>query len=290
MKILAIGDLHGKITPKLKKRISQEEFDFIVGVGDYAGIDDWYSYIKYIFSLKKSPLEEAFKRKSPKEFFGKKKFKKLLKDDFTAGKKSLQFLEELKKPGFFVFGNGDEEWYNYPFSKKILQAKRKNLNFLKKLTNLKEMTYRVKNYKGISFLGFGGYMDAKANDKIRDAKWLKVVDKRNKRAEKKMNSLLGKINKKSIFIFHYPPLGVFDIITDKKNPFHGGSTGVDFFREAVIKKKPFLVLCGHMHEYQGKKKLGKSLVVNPGEGSEGEFAIVDIDEKEGKVESIKFIR
>ena len=56
-----------------------------------------------------------------------------------------------------------------------------------------------------------------------------------------------------------------------------------------MEEKPFLVLCGHMHEYVGKKKLGSSWVVNPGEGSKGKFAIIDIDEKKGKIKKIKFI-
>ncbi|MDP2628580.1 MAG: hypothetical protein Q8P15_01635, partial [Nanoarchaeota archaeon] len=237
-----------------------------------------------------SLLENKAKRKSPEQFFGKKKFKKLLKKDFEAGKNTLKFLDSLGKPGFFVFGNGDDEWYKYPFSKKILQPKKKNLNFVKKLKNIKEMTYKVRQYKGISFLGFGGYMDAKANNKSRDAKWQKAVDKRMKRAENKFNLFLRKIKGKAIFIFHYPPSGIFDKIKDKKNRFYGGSTGVDFYREGILKKKPFLVLCGHMHEYVGKKELGSSWVVNPGEGSKGMFAIVDIDEKKGKVKNVRFLR
>jgi len=282
MKILVIGDLHGKIE-KLQKEIPKYDFDFIIGIGDYTGIDDWRPYINYYFKLKNGE-----KRKSAKEFFGKEKYKKLIKKDFEAGKKVLKFLDALSKPGFFVFGNGDEEWYNYPFSKKILQAKKRNLNFIKKIKNLKEMTYKTKNYKGISFLGFGGYLDATANDKSRDSEWQKKVDKRMKKAETKMNFLVKKIRKKSIFILHYSPLGIFDKIGDKKNPFYRGSSGINFFRKAILKKKPFLVLCGHMHEYQGKKKLGNSIVVNPGYGAKGKFAIIDIDEEKKKVRKIEF--
>jgi Icc-related predicted phosphoesterase len=292
MKILVIGDLHGKIVPALRKEISKAEFDFIIGIGDYTGIDDWHPYIKYIFSLKKSYLENKIKRKSPKEFYGKKKFKNLLEKDFNAGKYVLKFLDNIGKPGFFVFGNGDEEWYDYPFSEDILQAKRRNLIFLKKIKNIKEMTYKVEKYNGIFFLGFGGYVDATANNSLRDKEWQKRVDIRNKKAEKKIDSLVKKIGDKSIFILHYPPLGIFDKILlslyDKKGKFKGKSVGVDFFRKSILKKKPFLVLCGHMHEYQGSKKLGSSLVINPGEGARGKFAIVDIDENKGKVRSVKF--
>ncbi len=284
MKILAIGDIHGEIG-KLKKKVPKQDFDFVIGVGDYAGIDEWYPYIRYTFKIK-----DRKKAKSPEEFFGKEGLKNLIKKDFKAGERALSFLNGLGKPGFFVFGNGDDEWYDYPFAKNILQAKKSRLNFLKKIKNIKEMNYKVMNRDGISFLGFGGYMDVSANAKSRDKEWQERVDKRDKKAERKLNSLVGKLTRKSIFIFHYPPKGIFDIIKDKKNPFHGGSSGIDFFRKAVLKKKPFLVLCGHMEEYQGKKKLGKSLVINPGEGSKGKFAIVDIDEKKGKVKKVKFVK
>lgn len=288
MKILVIGDLHGKIIPNLRKEIAKSEYDFVIGLGDYAGIDEWYPYIRYIFSLGKSYMENKFVRKSPQEFFGKKKFRKLLEKDYRVGKEVLMFLDNLGKPGFYVFGNGDEDWYNYPFSNNILKAKKRNLAFLKKIKNIKEMNYKVKYNNGISFLGFGGYMDANVNASARDKEWQKRVDIRAKKAENKMDSLVKKIDKKSIFILHYPPKGIFDKISDKKNVFHGGSVGVDFFRKAILKKKPFLVLCGHMHEYQGKKKLGSSLVVNPGDGGNGKFAIIDIDEQKGKVRSVKF--
>ena len=285
MKILVIGDFHGKFPEKLKREVLKKEFDFIVGVGDYAGIDEWYSYIKYILGLK-----DKTKRKSAKEFFGKEKFRKLMKKDFKAGEQVLLFLDSLEKPGFFVFGNGDDEWYNYPFSKKILQSKKRNLNFLKKINNLQEMTYKVKNYKGISFLGFGGYMDAAANKSARTKEWQTKVEVRNKKAKNKMNSLIKKVRSNSIFIFHYPPFGVFDKILDKKNPFYRGRTGVDFFRKVILKKKPLLVLCGHMHENYGRAKIGKTIVVNPGAAVEGKAAIIEIDEQKGKVKKIEFLK
>ena len=52
MKILVVGDLHGKIA-KFKKKILKQDFDFIIGIGDYSGIDDWKYYWRYAFKLKK---------------------------------------------------------------------------------------------------------------------------------------------------------------------------------------------------------------------------------------------
>lgn len=283
VKLLVVGDLHGKVLQKLKKKISQVDFDLVIGIGDYSGIDDWRPWIKYVFGLKKG--EE---RKSPEEFFGKKKFKELIKKDYDAGEKVLKYLDSLGKPGFYVFGNGDEGWYRYPFSSKILQAEKRPLKFLSKLKNLKDINYGIRRLKGVSILGFGGYIDAPANKKSRDKEWQAAVDKRHNKARKKMVTLSRKFESGGIFILHYPPKGIFDKILEKGNPYRGGRVGVDFYRETILKKKPSLVLCGHMHEYVGKKKLGKSLVVNPGEGAKGKFAIVDFDEVKKKVRRVDF--
>ncbi|MCR4327853.1 MAG: hypothetical protein NUV46_04720 [Nanoarchaeota archaeon] len=58
MKLLVLGDIHGNLT-KLKRGIPKHEFDFVMGVGDYSGIEEWRIYIKYIFFNKgKSNAEE----------------------------------------------------------------------------------------------------------------------------------------------------------------------------------------------------------------------------------------
>ncbi|MEK6830183.1 MAG: hypothetical protein AABY15_08770 [Nanoarchaeota archaeon] len=51
MKILAIGDFQGNLTKELIKRVSKEDFDFVIGVGDYAGIDEWYPWIQHCFKV-----------------------------------------------------------------------------------------------------------------------------------------------------------------------------------------------------------------------------------------------
>ena len=290
MKILVIGDFHGTFPAKLKKQISKEKVDFIVGVGDYAGVEEWTKYILYIFNLKK--LED---RESAEKFYGKKKYKELMKKDFKQGEKVLKELNSLGK-GFYIFGNGDDGWYNYPFDRRILQAKKSRVRFLKKIKNIKEMTYKVKNYNKISFLGFGGYMDASANYNTRKGKKTKDsikrydhVMKRLRKAKKKLESLLKKTKyKEKIFVFHYPPKGFFDIIKQKGNPYSGGSVGVDFFAKAIRKHQPLIAFCGHMHEYQGKKKLGNTWIINPGAASEGKAAIVEINDK--KKVKVKFIK
>tara|TARA_Y100000310_G_scaffold328062_1_gene395451 strand:+ start:2147 stop:3019 length:873 start_codon:yes stop_codon:yes gene_type:complete len=290
MKILVIGDFQGVYPKKLKKRLKKENFDLVFGVGDYGGIDDWTPFIMDMFKRAKKGDEGI----SPEEFFGKKRFKRILKKDFIAGKNVLSEINDLGKKVFFVFGNTDDDWSNHPKYKGQI-AKKSAINFLKKLKNMRNITYSKLRYKGINIIGFGGYMDIDAyfNKKtFRGGKDL--VSKRlkiHKFMKKKFFELIKRVKKgEKIFIFHYPPKGVFDIIRDKKNPMDGLSAGVRFYTGAIKKHKPRLVLCGHMHEYQGSKKIGDSLIVNPGDAKEGKYAIIDYPENKKERIKVRFVK
>jgi len=295
MRLLVVGDFQGKFSERTRKQIEKEEFDMVIGVGDYTGIDEWRPFIQHCFKCNKLGKEP----KSPQEFFGKKGFRYLLKKDDELARKVLRTLNQFGKPVIFVFGNGDDGWYNYPFIAKTrkkysLQVKKKNSNFLKSLNNFIDVNYRTRKWNGINFIGFGGYMDIDAY--VEDEEFVEndgpeMVAKRKKRMRKSrelMFKLCKKEKGKKIFVLHYPPKGVFDIIRDKKNLMNGKSAGIRAFREAIVNFKPKLVLCGHMHEYQGMKKIGESLIVNPGDTGEGKYAIVDVaDDLKGKIR-VKF--
>src|SRR3989304_10631439 len=114
MKILAIGDFQGKFPVKLEQRLRKEDFDLIIGVGDYKGIAEFWPYIRYMFQA----IKKDEKIMSAEKFFGKKRLRELEKKDDMSMKKVLKQLERFRKPVLFVMGNGDDGWYNYPFAKK----------------------------------------------------------------------------------------------------------------------------------------------------------------------------
>ena len=287
MRILVIGDFHGIFPEKLKKKISKEEFDLIIAVGDYFGIKDWRAFLFDMFKRIKNKKEMITRE----EFFGIKKLKKIMKKDEIAGKKVMREINKIGKKTrvIYIFGNTDDDWYNYPFEAldKVSKVRKK---FLAGLKNMKEINYGKKVHREISIVGFGGYMDPKVNYEEARGEKKKRMRKRLEKTEKKLFSLMNNLKKERIFVFHYPPLGVFDIIKEKKNPYHGKSAGVKMFRQVIKKYKPELVLCGHMHEYQGVKKIGDSLIVNPGEGSKGKAAIIEYIKGEKKKIKVKFIK
>jgi Icc-related predicted phosphoesterase len=290
MKILTIGDFHGKFPEKLRRLA--KDVDLIISVGDHTGISEWR---KIIFAQLKA-IKEGIKPPRPEEILGKKEFKRLLEKDFQRGKFVLKELNKLNKKVILIFGNSDDEWYKYPFDKKTNSLKKRTQTIIKSLKNLHVITYSLLKLKDIQFIGFGGYMDVdsyfekKAMKGISKERRLRIIRRREK-SKKKFLSLLARSKRKKIFILHYPPAGVFDIISDEKdNPMNNKSAGIKFFAEAIRKHKPLFVLCGHMHEYQGMKKLHDVPIINPGAAVDGKAAIIDFDEEKGKIRNVKFVR
>lgn len=298
VRILVVGDFQGVLLEKLKRKISKEDFDIVIAVGDYGGLRAWKPFIMDMFRR----LRKGKERITAEEFYGKKKVKEFWKKENVQIKKVLSYLNSLGKPVMLVFGNSDDEWYEYLGNRKTQRRRlRSNLkkshrNYLKKLKNIRVINYGSRTLKGFNFIGFGGFMDIEAFFKKgilkEEDEEKKILERKRRHAIMKRYffEILKKANKgkrrklPKIFVFHYPPFGVFDIIRDKKNPMNGVSAGVKFYSEAMKKYKPLIVFCGHMEEYRGMKKLNGIPVVNPGAAEEAKYSIVGIDDV-GKVKA-----
>lgn len=95
----------------------------------------------------------------------------------------------------------------------------------------------------------------------------------NEMSEAQIESVLSKagVDEFSILVSHPPPYGMFDSV----GGVHVGSTAV---RKAVEMKKPILVICGHVHEYEGKEILGETLVVKLGPAEKMRAAEIEIND------------
>jgi Icc-related predicted phosphoesterase len=72
-------------------------------------------------------------------------------------------------------------------------------------------------------------------------------------------SLLARCPVGAVLVSHSPPQGVVDVSS------RGQSLGSAAVRDAILSKKPRLVVCGHIHESGGQIAwLGKTPVVNAG--------------------------
>lgn len=102
--------------------------------------------------------------------------------------------------------------------------------------------------------------------------------------------------RRAVLNIHLPPYGVLDecpaldvSVTPPRPVIKGGlpvmsSVGSPSVRTVVRELGPLLALCGHVHEAGGARKLGETLVVNPGsEYGEGVLRGALVDLRDGEV-------
>jgi Icc-related predicted phosphoesterase len=93
--------------------------------------------------------------------------------------------------------------------------------------------------------------------------------------EEEIASLLSRagVDEFSILLSHPPPYGVFDEVA---GGMHAGSKAV---RRAVEEKRPIMVVCGHIHEHEGREILGETLVVKLAPAEKLRAAEIEISDR-----------
>ncbi len=281
MRILVLGDFHGKFPRKIKEIVEKEKIEAIISLGDYCP----FIYRKLWFELCYHKEEELW------EIIGKKRTRKLVEKDLRLGEKVLKELNKIGVPVFTVVGNLDYsnendvfdykqknhwEWYEQDFFSKII----------KKYKNIKRFDYDYVRFKEIVFIGayghtFPGRVKSKAFRRHR-----KMLERLFKRFRKE-NKL-----RKVIFVSHNVSYNTkLDKITsdDAHKKVKGKHYGSKLIRKIIDKYQPVLSIGGHIHEGKGIDKIGKTICLNPGAVHDNEYAVVEFDEKKGKVGKIRFI-
>jgi len=146
--------------------------------------------------------------------------------------KIIKELDKIRKPILFIHGNHEDE-----HKTRIACSKTKNISFIHGKKHI---------FGNYVFLGWGG-----GGFSIRDMEF--------ERVSKKWRFDKGNI---IILVAHAPP---YNTRLDK---IYGQPAGNKSIRKFIEKIKPKLVICGHLHENDGKvDKINKTLIVNP--SSEG---------------------
>ncbi len=233
MRILAIGDPHGKI-PRVKNIVKREKPDIIICTGDFSGDE---GIRKLIFKNWGQPWWIDI---------GKAKAREMVKKSTQQGKKVLKYLNEAGVPVYFIHGN-NEDMESY--GKRIF--KKENLNF---------MHGKKKKIGEYTFIFHGGFMLPKI--------WMKEKNENSKKRKKehdeaksKLGKLFKKAKGKTVFVTHCTPYLLFDKIKNKQSPMNGRHIGVAAYREIIKEYNPDLYICGHMHENQGTRKTGSTEAV-----------------------------
>lgn len=86
-------------------------------------------------------------------------------------------------------------------------------------------------------------------------------------------------DRNTILVCHCPPFGHFDEVRGK----HIGSTAI---LKIIEEKQPFVVLCGHVHEYEGVRRIDKTYLIKVSAAVNGKACVMSIDKNAVSVEFI----
>jgi hypothetical protein len=161
----------------------------------------------------------------------------------------LKKLAALGKPVLFVPGNCDPE----------------ALAKISEINGALNVHGRYVTIDDLSFLGVGGSTYSPFNtpfelseETIKEALYHAYEERDD--------------GKPFILISHSPPMDTRADVTS--SGLHVGSRAL---REFITETKPFLVVCGHIHEARGTDEVDGSLIVNPGPAHRGFYAIIEVN-------------
>lgn len=285
VKILALGDFHGKFQKKFERIIKKEKIDLIISIGDYLP----FAYRKLWFEHCYGTNIELW------EVIGKKKYKELVLKDLSEGEKVLKKLNSLEIPVFTVLGNVDN-----PNPDDVIDMDEVNKNrahWKWEQERLNEFQKRIKKYPKIkrfdySFEKFNDYILIGMRGHSFPGKVKSKAFKKHKLILEKLFKKFKKENQegKVIFVSHNVPYNTkLDLVKSKnahkraKNKHYGSKLA----KRIVMKFQPSLCLGGHIHESKGKQKIGKTLAINTGSSGHGEATIIEINK--GKIKKVKLL-
>lgn len=310
MKILVIGDLHGR-----KPIIKTKDFDAIVLIGDVCDDRKISPLFRKFFRLLKHANEQEvsldFEEFASQYLGTKKKFGEYEKQSLEEGAKIVRYLDSFGKPIFMVAGNWDQSYgptrikekdiekndYNYmKYFYDSWLGDKINPRLLRGTKNVKNCMLHLQEFQGINFIGYGlssGPEKLGGKRKLNITKeQMKKLRKAHKKIVDKLENEYKKRDKKFpiFFITHNIPFKTkLDVITDKESYAYKKHLGSTIARDFCEKHKPLICVGGHIHDKAGIDRIGKTIVINPGYGPHAQV-LVEIDEKRNKVKRVKFLR
>lgn len=176
---------------------------------------------------------------------------KAKKEVISSSEKFFDALIKLKCPIVVSLGNTEE------IAKNEIISLMKDRGII--YCNKKEVKIKGANIAGVDFFVEKWWVKKyKSNNE--DTKKRANID------EKELKNFLNKIKKVDIFLSHLPPYGILDFNPNPpiflKN--YVGNMGSKILKKSLLKIKPKLFVCGHIH-IPGEIKLEGTTIINPGE-------------------------
>lgn len=239
VKILVVGDPHGKLPKGLSGIIKKNKIELIICTGEVPPV----------------PFQVYYPKNMRKEF-----------DPSYADSRYDSILRRLCSyalPVIILKGNA---YMSVRGNKITRELFKKYDNLLYKRTG----NFKFENQEFILFDMIWEKWACAHTEK----KFFNYVTRQDKSRLKKINLLFEK-SKNPILISHNPPYGYLDVVNNKYTGNKNRHVGSKVVLAVVKKYNPKLVFCGHIHEGKGKRKIGKTLVMNCGE--RGDYVVFDTD-------------
>ncbi len=257
MKILAIGDPHGNLE-KIKK-LPLKNTDLIILTGDLGKADLARKFFFENQKRKQQGLPELEQTKSQRK-----------QVHMEVHNSTIQLLNYLSKyaPIFTIQGN-----VGIPSKSEVKEEQEKygiklppTREHLKKIKNVRLIKNKIRRFNNIK-IGFLEYfVDVSWVKEFKPKDYQKSLSKARKQTEK-AQSVLKKFGKEiDVLVCHQPPFGVLDKVNFPGAPpsWQGKHAGSKAILDYIKKYQPRYVFCGHIHEAEGKAKIGKSEIYNLG--------------------------
>jgi len=257
MRICAIGDPHGNLE-KIKK-IPLKDIDLILLTGDLGKAD---------LARARSFEDTKRKQKGLSELEKDAEYAKKIWNEISYS--TINLLKYLSRyvPVYTILGNvGPNMIKTSVHRKEEEKYKIKLPNLGEDIRKLKEV-YPVKNrLRNINRIRIGFL------EYFIDNCWIKEFNEKDKKRIKKAKKetekakrVLKNFRNLDILVCHQPPYGILDKVNFPGIPenWKGKHAGSKVILDYIKSHKPKYVFCGHIHEGQGKVKIGKTEVYNLG--------------------------
>jgi Icc-related predicted phosphoesterase len=262
MKYLIIPDLHGQ-----KPKIFYKGFEAIIAPGDFC---DTGKLTEYAFEVLRRRKKNPNYKGNWYDIAGKQKSKVIVKKAVESGKRVLRFLGSFGVPVYVIPGNHDFAPSHLPW--KFLHKDRYD-EMIKGLENIVDVNMKIVDTGEHQIIGYGNnarpeYPKYKHDLAVLSQNELKKKRVENKKTFQRISRLFEKAKKGVIFDAHNVPFGTsLDIIVNKNSPNNGLHFGSLIARKIIDKYQPLICVGGHMHEHFGKDKIGKTICIDSGHGS-----------------------
>ena len=258
MRIVAIGDPHGNL--KKLRKISFKGIDLILLTGDIGKANLARKFVFRNIERRKKGLPKV--EETPQQ--DKAQYAEVYNSSISV----LRYLSKFA-PVYTIFGN--VESHDYEIAKREKKIGLKLPRFvanIKKIKNVAIINNRIRSFNGVKIGGLEYFIDTNWVREFKPSDYKKRLLSA-KRETDKAKKILQWFHKIDILVCHQPPYGVLDKVTNHHAPKHwiGKNAGSKVILTYIKKTQPGYVFCGHIHEGEGKQKIGKTEVYNLGVAS-----------------------